>query len=318
MINRKGKIMRSSFTKFYCPAMATVLAGLLHDKKPTTIQGTKFPYSVDSRRPEQVGRPEITAAKTGHIRVTPLPCSAFGVALIGPLLTLALAFVSGPAVHALDYTLAEALNATNLVWTADSTDDTSWFVQTAITHDGAAAVESVPRVGAYAAKLHTTVTGPGSLTFWYRFGSGPPLGTELEIVQQKQGTVAQHVLYGGGTYWDQGGMTIGEGIYNLQWGCVVKSTPEAVFLDQIQFTPSVRATIEGLAIANGQAQLKFVAPANLVSSFKLLSAARFSGPWTTNTSAVLSTNAAGASFTFTAPLGGSSAQFYRVLSSTGQ
>ena len=290
----------------------------LYDKNPTIIQETKTQYSVGHQRPTRVGHPESTGAKTTHIRVRALPCSARWVALIGGLLTLALAFISGPAGYAQGYTLAEALNATNLVWTADSTDDTSWFVQTASTHDGVAAVECVPGVGAYGAKLHTTVTGPGTLTFWFRFDSGPPLGTELEIVHQKQGGLAQHGLFGAGSDWTQGGMTIGEGVYDLQWGCVVKSTAEAVFLDEIQFTPSVRVTTEGLAIVNGQAQVKFSAPANLASSFRLLSAVRLSGPWTTNTAAVLSTNAAGDSFTLTAPLDGSSAQFYRVQSSAGQ
>jgi hypothetical protein len=311
--------MRSSFTELYCPAVtAQAFAGLVSHKKPTTLKGIETSYSIECRRSERVERPQITGANAGRVPVTTLPRSARCVALIGALLTVGLAFVAGPAGYAQGYTFAQALNATNLVWTADSTDDTSWLVQTAITHDGVAAVECVPRVAAYGAKLHTKVTGPGSLTFWYRFGSGPPLGTELEIVQQKQGALAQRALYGWSTDWAQGGMTIGEGIYDLQWGCFVKSTPEAVFLDQIQFTPSVRATLKGLAIVNGQAQLKFVAPSNLVPSFRLLSAAGFSGPWTTNTAAVLSTNAPGDSFTFTVPIGSDSAQFYRVQSSSEQ
>jgi hypothetical protein len=41
MTNRKGRIMRSSFTKLYCPAVALAFAGLMNNKKPTIIQGTK-------------------------------------------------------------------------------------------------------------------------------------------------------------------------------------------------------------------------------------------------------------------------------------
>jgi len=234
------------------------------------------------------------------------------------LLTVALDFSSSSAAYAQSYTLAEALNATNLVWKADSSDDTVWIVQTAITHDGVAAVKCVPRVAASGAKLHTTVTGPGTLTFWFRFGSGPPLGTWLEVVLQDQGGVPRHMRYGGSTEWSRGGMTIGEGICDLYWGVVVQSTAEAVFLDQVQFTPSVSATIEGLTIHKGKAQVKFSAPAHLTSSFKLLSAAHLSGPWTTNSAAVLSTNAESDSFTFTAPLDGSSVQFYRVQIAAGQ
>src|SRR5262245_6026331 len=81
---------------------------------------------------------------------------------------------------------------------------------------------------------------------------------------------------------------------------------------------SVRVPPGGLAIVNGQAQVKFYAPPNLAASFRLLNAHRLSGPWTTNTAAVLGTNTGGDSFMFTAPLDGSSAQFYRVQSSAGQ
>jgi hypothetical protein len=201
----------------------------LHDKKPTVIQEAQTLYLSSAR------------------------C----VAWIGALLTVALVFISVPAGYAQGYTFAEALNATDLVWTADSTDDTKWFVETTVSHDGVAAVECVPRVGVYGAKLHTKVTGPGTLTFWFRFGSGPPLATKLEIVLQKQGDVARRGLFGGSTQWSQGGTEIGEGVYDLQFGCVVTSTPEAVYLDQVQFTPSVRVYLEGLAIVEGQAQVQF-------------------------------------------------------------
>jgi len=292
-----------------------------YDKKQNGIGETNVFYQSDRsstspvgvRRASPMGPSKIIEAGADGKRFTGLPQSARSVALIDALMVLAAMFISAPAGYAQGYTLAEALNATNLVWTADSIDDTSWFVQTAITHDGVAAVECLPRVGASGAKLHTRVTGPGELTFWCRFGT--PLATDLEIVLQKEGLAAQHGLLGGGNDWNQGGVTIGEGVYDVQFGCVVKSTPEPLVLDQIHFTPSVHMPAQGLVIVNGQAQVKFSAPANLAASFKLLKAARLSGPWTTNTTAVLSTN--GDSFILSAPIDGSGAQFYRVQCSAG-
>ncbi len=310
--------MRIGFTRVSPPAVVMTFAGFEHRKIPTINQERKTLQSCPLQTPAQVGGPKITRTKTGRTCLAALPPGASSVASVGALLVLALAFISEPAAYAQGYTLAEALNATNLVWTADTTDDTSWFVQTAVTHDGVAAVECLPRIGAYGAKLHTTVTGPGSLTFWFRFGSGPPLGTELELVQQRQGGAAQRMLYGAGTDWTQGGTDMGAGVYHLQWGCVIRSAPEPVFLDQVQFNQSVRVIIDALGIAKDQVQVKFSAPANLASSFRLLNAAGPSGPWTINTAAVLDTNSAGDSFTFTAPLDASSAQFYRVQCSAGQ
>lgn len=308
--------MRSNVAERFGRTWILALPGLTHEWNSTKAKRTNPLYPFDFQNHKLAGNRFIGSAEAVRKASASRGC-ARRVAFVGILLTLAFAAISVPAGFAQGYTLAEALNATDLVWTADSTDDTAWIVQTAITHDGVAAAKCVPHVGTCGAKLHTTLSGPGSLTFWFRFGSGPPLGTWLEVVLQDQGAAPRRILYGGSTEWSQGGMTIGRGICQLQWGVDVRSTPEAVFLDQIQFTPSARATIEGLTILQGKARVNFSAPAQLASSFRLLNSAHPSGPWTTNTAAVLSTNAPGASFTFTAPLDDSSAQFYLVQTATG-
>jgi hypothetical protein len=78
--------------------------------------------------------------------------------------------------------------------------------------------------------------------------------------------------------------------------------------------PATPFAIGGLTMANGQTQIRFSAPAGSVSAFKLLNAGQPNGPWTTNTSAVLTTNAPSGAYSFTTPLNPGSAQFYRVQS----
>jgi sugar lactone lactonase YvrE len=65
-------------------------------------------------------------------------------------------------------------------------------------------------------------------------------------------------------------------------------------------------------LGNGQVQIGFSLLSGVAVSFNLLNASQPDGPWSTNIAAVLTTNAPGASYTFTTPLPQGSGQFYRV------
>ena len=67
------------------------------------------------------------------------------------------------SVAARGQTLQQALDATNLTWT---TSGSGWFGETTTTHDGVSAAASTSLSGTATATLQTTVTGPGTLTFW--------------------------------------------------------------------------------------------------------------------------------------------------------
>jgi hypothetical protein len=62
------------------------------------------------------------------------------------------------------YDLGAALNATNLTWTTFGTG--LWFPETVVTHDGIAAAQSGSPSFPQMSELSTTITGPGTLTFW--------------------------------------------------------------------------------------------------------------------------------------------------------
>jgi alpha-tubulin suppressor-like RCC1 family protein len=66
--------------------------------------------------------------------------------------------------------LAAALNATNLPWSTTPTN-AAWFAEIAVTHDGDAAAQSGHIADNQQSVLQTTVTGPGTLTFWWKVSS---------------------------------------------------------------------------------------------------------------------------------------------------
>ena len=61
--------------------------------------------------------------------------------------------------------LAEALDATNLVWIP--TENPPWVPEMSVTHDGIAAVSSGPLAYPQQSWLYTKVVGPGTLNFWW-------------------------------------------------------------------------------------------------------------------------------------------------------
>jgi alpha-tubulin suppressor-like RCC1 family protein len=104
--------------------------------------------------------------------------------------------------------LAEALDATNLVWITST--NPPWFPETNVTHDGFAAASSGYIDDYHQSTLRATVTGPGTLTFWWRAstviggtacyfyidGTNQASLTSSGVWQQKQFYVAggSHVL----------------------------------------------------------------------------------------------------------------------------
>ena len=71
-------------------------------------------------------------------------------------------------------------------------------------------------------------------------------------------------------------------------------------------------TLNSPAVSGSQVTIKFALASGSAASFHLLQANQPSGAWTTNASAVLTTNVPGSSFQFTAS-SSPAARFYRVV-----
>ena len=138
--------------------------------------------------------------------------------------------------------LAEAMDATNLVWT--SSGQKPWFVQSTNTHDGIAAAAVGP-LPVYAESLiQTSVTGPGTISFWWADSFNTTFtflidGTTRAIWQQSSGSI-----WGNATFY------LAAGRHVLTWKAGNTRNPFSypscmAYLDQVKFTPG--STLPGIS-----------------------------------------------------------------------
>ena len=139
--------------------------------------------------------------------------------------------------------LGGALNATNLTWTTSGTGNGgTWFAEGATTHDGVSAAQSGYVSGTSSSSiLQTTVTGPGTLTFWWKLSS---LGGFGNLLSFKAGGVTLTDIYDQAD-WQQQTIYVGSGTQTLQWVYSLyfsqsSGLPEG-WVDQVSFTPGTTA-----------------------------------------------------------------------------
>ena len=139
-----------------------------------------------------------------------------------------------------------ALGDPNLTWA--TTGDTSWFVETNNTYNGAPAAAQSGSVTDYqSTTLSTTVTGPGTLTFyWSSIAEDPNGGFDYEFYIDDPSNNDIADLYGDNA-WQSiqqitgGPIHIPAGQHVLGWTVFPNgdSDPaQAGFLDQVSFTPA--------------------------------------------------------------------------------
>ena len=132
------------------------------------------------------------------------------------------------------------LGTTNLNWSTRG--DTSWFVETTNTHNGApAAAQSGSVIDSQSSTLYTTVTGPGTLTFcWSSIAEDPNNGFNYEF--DMDGGWANNIS--GDTSWQapqNGPFTIPAGTHTLSWTVTANGDTDptqAGFLDQVSYVPA--------------------------------------------------------------------------------
>jgi alpha-tubulin suppressor-like RCC1 family protein len=131
------------------------------------------------------------------------------------------------------FDLPAALNATNLTWTTSGSSP--WYPELSAAHDGVAAAESASVSSSDSSVLQTTVTGPGTLTFYWNFWSG---GSGDTLRFSINGATARQVTQL--TDWQQQTYYLGNGDQTLQW-TRIKYSPQYVYnaawVDEVGYTP---------------------------------------------------------------------------------
>lgn len=135
---------------------------------------------------------------------------------------------------------AFALNATNLVWTTGG--DANWFVETTNTQDGVLAAQSGAITDYQQSWIQTTVTGPGTLTFyWASQDDCANFYYEFDLDGSSLGDIPCN------SSWHQdGSFNIPAGQHTLTWTTYANgdSDPaEAGYLDQVSFVTAPTLTV---------------------------------------------------------------------------
>ena len=135
-------------------------------------------------------------------------------------------------------TLAQALNTTNLTWTTSGAFG-GWYSETTTTHDGVSAADSGGLTSSQTSTLQTTVTGPGTLTFWWK---NPSVDNRLTF--SAGGTpLAFIIAY---SSWQRQTIYLGSGSQALEWVYSVFTAPMDAYhsyLDQVSYTPGATAPL---------------------------------------------------------------------------
>ena len=133
--------------------------------------------------------------------------------------------------------IAVALNATNYVWSNVSTNP-PWFAETFVMHDGLSAAQSGAIGNNQLSGLKTSVTGPGTVTFWWKVSSEEGYDFLNFYVDSTNTALA---AISGAVDWQQLSFPIAAGTHTLEWIYAkdpdVSAGQDAGWLDQVTFTP---------------------------------------------------------------------------------
>lgn len=138
--------------------------------------------------------------------------------------------------------MALSLDTTDMVWSDDGLTFTpgSWFAELSVAaHDGVDHATHYPISDSQEASVSTEITGPGSLTFWWKVSSehnGDYLSFYRDNVQHP---AAPQIS--GETDWQPLTVPIPDGIHTLRWtyskNAAVAAGSDAAWLDQVVFAP---------------------------------------------------------------------------------
>ncbi len=133
--------------------------------------------------------------------------------------------------------LADAVDATDFVWTTGG--DANWFGQTTITHDDVDAAKSGAIGDDEESWIETTVTGPGTVSFWWKVSSDDLDGydfLQLDIDENYETEIS-----GDSGDWEFLTFEVGGGEHTFRWTYFkdneFSAGEDAGFLDEFTFTP---------------------------------------------------------------------------------
>ena len=153
----------------------------------------------------------LAGATTSTLTLTNVTLSQAGIYTVGITNTAGTASSSNAFLTIIPVVpLPVALNATSLVWTTSG--DGRWHGLTGTTHDGIAAGQSGAVADNQMSRLSTTVSGPGTLSFWWKVSSQ----TNSDYLNFYANGVLQAAI-SGNVDWQQKTFYLAAGTQTLEW-----------------------------------------------------------------------------------------------------
>ncbi|MCX6874982.1 MAG: M6 family metalloprotease domain-containing protein [Verrucomicrobia bacterium] len=180
---------------------------------------------------------------TGAVTGSPLTAGIFNVTLQGTN-------AAGSGTKAVTFTIFAALpipisvETPPLVWTTGG--DSMWYGESTSTHDGVDAAQSGDIADSQSVWAQTSVTGPGTLTFWWKVSSEEYFDYLWFFMDGlEQGTAPR---ISGEVDWWQITVTVPAGNHALRWTYAKDSSvsrgADAAWLDQVVFAPDLPQALD--------------------------------------------------------------------------
>jgi hypothetical protein len=152
-------------------------------------------------------------------------------------------FVTGTNAGGNDFDIA--LNTTNLTW--NTSGDTDWFTENTYTYDGIEAAQSGSVTNNQSSTLSVTVTGPGTVTFyWSSIANDPNQDFDFEFYIDDPNNGDDGDLFGDNSWQQAGPFIVQPGQHTLNWTVYADGDTDptqAGFLDQVSFVPDTSPVI---------------------------------------------------------------------------
>ena len=132
-------------------------------------------------------------------------------------------------------TLVAALDTPDLSWTTSG--DADWTAQTQVTHDGVDAAQSGTIGDSKSTSVETTVTGPATLSYWWKVDSE----ANFDFLKVTVDGVEPFAGISGNVDWQQKTIALSAGPHTIRWtyskDASVSVGQNAAWLDQVTVGP---------------------------------------------------------------------------------
>jgi hypothetical protein len=146
-------------------------------------------------------------------------------------------------------TLPDAVDNTNATWSTAGA--IGWQGQQLVNHDGSDAAQSGAIQNGKDSSLDATITGPGTLTFWWKVSSEPDYDSLSLYVD---GDLVE--FHSGEFDWTQKSLIIPNGAHHLRWTYAkdanLSQGEDAAWVDEVTFTPIANVAPEFIVAPGAQ------------------------------------------------------------------